>query len=898
VDVALQGNQGLVVLKGKAGGLFENRATYPAGGYTSDLELADFDGDGSLDAALLLGVDRQVAIFTGSPQGAFTGPYRYTLPDVSTGLAAANFNSDGRPDIATVSPVTGMVSLWINDGAGRFDLSTQHFVGYGSPSLAAGDVNEDGYSDLVVTRDINDPSVETLLLSDGVGGFVSGPRLPAGGRNPVLALINGDSHLDLVIPLYPSAFLPGMFVVMLGDGSGAFSTPQVTTTFRAPLRVAAGDVDHDGIADLVSADAEGNCVEVLLGAGDGSFVALGSWGASDAPASLTLADIDGDTHLDVLSFSSADPDLAILRGQGDGRLHGTPVFHIGGFTRSIATGRFDADALDDLALPSGGGPIIYLGQADGQLGDPSLISGVGAEWVVAGDFNGDGVTDLATGASSGANNIAVMIGDGTGAFGVPVIGSVVGGTRPGVVGDLNGDGLDDLVVPLELSDSVAVLLAVGAGQLAGPDYYPMGDGPVSAGIADFDGDGVLDIVTANRYSNDIAVLRGLPGGGFGQVARYSVGLAPAAVAAGDLDGNGRPDIVVANESSGTVSILWNRGGVFRRRDQRVGQLPIALAIDDLDRDGHADLIVTSYTGPRRLQVFRGIGGGRLDKPLRLLTGRGPFALAAADFDGDGRLDLVTSAGNLRGDLWLLRNTTPMADLAVTVDDSQTSAVPGGAASYSVQVTNHGPDDVDAAHVRVRLPQGVTSASWTCTAPPGSSCTGDGIGGINEMVQVRAGATVTFVLGASLAQSVRWCLTTRASVSAPSWQDPEPSNNSASDSDGTTPSLSIHGTRSREGAGEPRQLRFLVQLSSRTCSPVEVAYSTSGGTATAGQDYVAVAGTFTFAPGIRRLWFEVPVLGDTTLEDDETVVANLASPSDATIATPEGIGTIIDDDPGP
>ncbi len=81
----------------------------------------------------------------------------------------------------------------------------------------------------------------------------------------------------------------------------------------------------------------------------------------------------------------------------------------------------------------------------------------------------------------------------------------------------------------------------------------------------------------------------------------------------------------------------------------------------------------------------------------------------------------------------------------------------------------------------------------------------------------------------------------------------------------------------------------VSLSAASGQAVTVAYTTSGGTATAGADYTPVSGTLTFAPGQTTQTVTVPVLGDTVSEGNETVLVRLSNPVQATIGDAEGSG---------
>ena len=115
---------------------------------------------------------------------------------------------------------------------------------------------------------------------------------------------------------------------------------------------------------------------------------------------------------------------------------------------------------------------------------------------------------------------------------------------------------------------------------------------------------------------------------------------------------------------------------------------------------------------------------------------------------------------------------------------------------------------------------------------------------------------------------------------------------------TVPTISISDVTVTEGNAATVDAVFTVSLSAATSVPVTVDYATADGTATAGIDYVATAGTLTFAPGTTTQLVTVTVNGDTAVEPDETVLLNLTNPTNATLADGQGVGTIRNDDSAP
>ena len=104
-----------------------------------------------------------------------------------------------------------------------------------------------------------------------------------------------------------------------------------------------------------------------------------------------------------------------------------------------------------------------------------------------------------------------------------------------------------------------------------------------------------------------------------------------------------------------------------------------------------------------------------------------------------------------------------------------------------------------------------------------------------------------------------------------------------------PGLSVADARVDEAADAV--LDFAVTLSRATSGTVAVAYATADGSATAGSDYTATAGTLTFAPGETAKTVTVPVLDDAHDEGEETLTLRLSAATGAVLADGVATGTI-------
>jgi chitinase len=86
----------------------------------------------------------------------------------------------------------------------------------------------------------------------------------------------------------------------------------------------------------------------------------------------------------------------------------------------------------------------------------------------------------------------------------------------------------------------------------------------------------------------------------------------------------------------------------------------------------------------------------------------------------------------------------------------------------------------------------------------------------------------------------------------------------------------------EGNSGSKAVTFTVSLSQAAGSTVTVRYATANGSATAGQDYTAASGTLTFTAGQTSKQVSVTVLGDRTIEADETLTLTLSAPAGAVL----------------
>ena len=301
----------------------------------------------------------------------------------------------------------------------------------------------------------------------------------------------GDGRTDLIAGTGPFNSPSTQLTVAIGGGDGTFAPPRALGVAGIPLNV--GDMNHDGFVDVVFRRGESLEILPGRGDGTFAAprtVAPTTAFTDEVRIWAHVTDLDGDGHLDIIVTEPMDT-LKFYRGNGDFTFKTavTLATRGGGYQPDDATsGDFNGDGRRDLAVSSPGEIDIFINRG-GTTFDRTVIDGFPFTDVTARDINNDGRLDLVV--ASGrwdsfepwveAGAVYVILGNGNGTFQTPVrYETGVQGTMSIVAGDFNGDGKQDVATgnrsvvlndPLGLLfwDSVSVLPGDGAGHLVNGD---------------------------------------------------------------------------------------------------------------------------------------------------------------------------------------------------------------------------------------------------------------------------------------------------------------------------------------------------------------------------------------------------------------------------------------------
>ncbi len=597
-----------------------------------DLALADLDGDGHLDAAVVgsaagAGI---VNVHAGTGTGSFGSTTTWPTPFSAMDAVPADLNGDGRLDLAVPMFGASGVAVLLAAPAGGFLPASLYTAGGVATALAAGDLDGDGDADLAAAR--FDKTTANLLWNDGSGLFPIGSATSlASNLSPTtsfssvagiaIADVTGDLRPDLVVPFKGSP-LQQMSVVP-GSESGGFDPSILLMVGGDPLAFSMGDLTQDGLPDVALVVSTG-FLRVLVSAPGGpvAYASVDSFSVYiGGPTTMSVGDMNLDGSLDaitgLLTHHSWQSSRSRHYGKGDGTLgfqvqtqhSGDPTF----FVLYDVTGDGAQDLVAMIDLPTNH-LHVYAGTGVQPGSLISASSGAGnGPFFALGDLDGDDRPDVVTanGGLTGlaGNSLGIYRNDGTGAmvaYGVSLTGA--SGAPSVALGDIDLDGNLDAVAGEPAASTISIHLGDGAGMLGAPAFLSTAQPFGSIALHDLDLDGWLDIVAAtwwNAAESGLMIRLGDGAGSFGPPVTRPTETAVGRIVAGDVDGDGLPDVVASGPSGQYVSFHGLPGGALSTGEGYATDVgsELGCTLADMDADGRLDW-VTASSGYWTIEVHR------------------------------------------------------------------------------------------------------------------------------------------------------------------------------------------------------------------------------------------------------------------------------------------------------
>ena len=693
------------------------------------------------------------------------GVHTYKAVFTGTATAVASTSSSQTLTVTGLYPTTTSIAATGNPSG--YGL-TATVVGYANhPPVMAGTVS---FQDTSAGNYV----LGTALLGPPTfaQGFVQAPNSPVPtGNEPsagATADFNGDGKPDLAI----MNSLDDAIVILLGNGDGTFTQgatiPNVTASNCVPFplnqrsncSVVAGDFNQDGKADLAATSDFDNTVTILLGHGDGTFVqASGSpITVGNFPETVRTGDFNNDGVLDLVVANGKDDTVSILLGNGDGTFTAGAPVPVAGFPFFTAVADFNGDGLADVAVTSADDNTvtILLGNGDGTFhqaaGSPIPGFDYNPAQVIAADFNGDGIPDLAVANYTAIDqtppeddqksNVSVLLGKGDGTF-TPAPGSpiTVGLYATNVLAaDFNQDGKTDLAVlnQGDINDlptqTLTLLLGDGTGGFASAGTpTQLGKTPNDLVAADFSGNGNTDLAIPNIGEFDTTILLYQ----FTQTATASVsGITIAGTGTHYVDAVYEGDTSFAPSTSPTIPLQGSTVGTSLTLTANPSEQMITMAVT-----------FTAQLGPVTSQPFFATPSGTVtffDQSVGTQLGTAPIgangqAVLTLTSIGPGVHSVTASYGGAPGFLPSNSNAVSVKidELRVLpVANNNTTILPGTTVVYTLQVQ---PQVATAFLYNVSLAASGLPAGATATFTPATLAAGASMTNVTMTVKTAATA---------------------------------------------------------------------------------------------------------------------------------------------------------------
>jgi len=404
---------------GDGNGGFTSAADCTVGGLPYTVAAGRIGSDTNVDLVVANQSDGSISVLLGNGDGTFAAKADYVVDDVNSDVrqvVTGDFNGDGRDDVAVAAPQMDSVYVFLANADGTLQTKVEIAAGGAPEAVATGDFDGDGNLDLAVT-DLTDETV-SILLGDGAGAFAAPVPYGVGTdpRSVAVGDFNGDGFADLAVANWSSSTVS----VLLGNGDGTFDAATDygdSGVWSVPSSVTAADFNDDGKLDLAVTDWNSQFVSVLPGAGDGTFDVANrlSFLTGDEPMQVAAGDLNGDGLPDlvipangptsdsagVLLNETAIPPAASYSGIADGVWYfhvrgiavldpSVPTF-IGSATTTTRTVKIDTVppvTTDDAPASFSGSSVTVT------LTPTDATSGVAGTW-----YNVDGAITFSSGTS-------------------------------------------------------------------------------------------------------------------------------------------------------------------------------------------------------------------------------------------------------------------------------------------------------------------------------------------------------------------------------------------------------------------------------------------------------------------------------------------------------------------
>jgi hypothetical protein len=325
---------------------------YYLAGFMNAISLADMNNDGRLDVVSVHEDAKQISVFLNQGNDLLAPGIPSPVSGQDGGVALGDFDEDGTVDVAITDPAGAIVDVLRGKGDGTLSPATQYPTGSGPAGVAVADLNRDGHLDLITNN--KEAGTVSVLLGTGKGKFAPKHDSPAGFSPNALTVgdFNLDGRPDVAVVDPEQGANNGRLIVLPGLGNGTFGDGIQTSTQGYPFSIVSGDWNGDGRADIaLTSISQPSTVQTFSGHGDGTFdpgVVVASSNADSYLFVIQSGDLNGDGIPDLVTSDVNSVRLVVLLGTGNGGF-ASPRFLGSRYAAALALGDMDQDGRMDVA---------------------------------------------------------------------------------------------------------------------------------------------------------------------------------------------------------------------------------------------------------------------------------------------------------------------------------------------------------------------------------------------------------------------------------------------------------------------------------------------------------------------------------------------------------------------
>jgi FG-GAP-like repeat/FlgD Ig-like domain/FG-GAP repeat len=386
--------QGLMEFFLRIGGDWHHQDSYYVGCRPIGLAACDLNGDGMSEIACIGGSENKLGILLGNTLPGFWGYSASALPTAPMNAQLADFDGNGTLDFVVCGGNPGVQSLFLRQPDGELlDSPIHRETDFFPGALVCADFLGDHKKELLV-QDLFSARLVLQVYAESLGLTTHSTINLVGNPSSVGAAdVDGDGFTDVIL----SYTTRRQVEILFGVGDGSFDQDLVVDLSFGAAGVVALGLDPGPHLDLLVSDGQSRVwsLENLNGRSFGTPVAnLAAPGAKH----MTTFDLDDDGDLDVVVNNTASESISVFENKGDGSLQNWPSdLYLPSQPTDIEVGDLDGDGIPDLLMTLEGNESLLLFLASGVwqyaygIELPSLHSPVKP---LVSDFNNDGNNDI------------------------------------------------------------------------------------------------------------------------------------------------------------------------------------------------------------------------------------------------------------------------------------------------------------------------------------------------------------------------------------------------------------------------------------------------------------------------------------------------------------------------